>query len=64
MIVRRHMLMWGIVATKRNTAGLTGTEMYPLRVQAHTFLTNVCLGGLDVGDSGQVFAKFCHSYKD
>ncbi len=64
VVMRCHMLMRGVVTTKCYTAGLTRAEMYPLRVQPDTFLTDLCLGGLDVGNSGQVFAKCCHGRKD
>jgi len=41
MIMLRHVLCGRVVATKRNTAGLTGTQVQPFAMMLYAFFANM-----------------------
>ncbi len=56
MIMRGHVPVWGVVTTPCYAAGLASTQMQPCAVYFDTLLTNIGLGGFDIGDRTEVFA--------
>jgi hypothetical protein len=57
MIMLGHVLPWRIITAKRNAAGLTGAQMYPLPSLFHTFFACIRFWLLYRGDLRNVVAR-------